>query len=334
MPATIIDVAQRAKVAPSTVSRVLNQSGYASEETRTRVHKAVEELQYQSGRTARSKSSLIGLLIPDILNAYFAQVAQYILNNLKKQEHNLLVQITHEDPDLEGESLRMLQGGTMDGLISVPVISRKNSGLIRDMAARGLPMIELSRQREVDILDAVLADNVGGSYMAVERLLQLGHRRIAIINASADSGTAQDRYLGYKKALQDYGVAVDDQLVKTKEPSKAWGIEAVQMLMRADPRPTAFFVTSNRLLLGVLTALMDQQIRVPEDISIISCDDPEWLSVSRPPITTVGVAMEEMAELATQLILKRIEDARPRDKPVTYSLSVHLIERQSCARIA
>jgi LacI family transcriptional regulator len=335
MPVTIKDVAQRANVAPATVSRVLNSSGQVGEATRERVETAVEELQYRPSRTSRSrrtKSSLkIGLAIPDVVNTYFAQVTQDILENLRRRNYDLLVQITNDDPDLELVSLKMLQDGEISGLIYVPVPDNKNSSLVHKMATKGLPMIELSRQREADVLDTVVADNVIGSHMAVERLLQLGHRRIALINSSKDSSTAQERYLGYKNALQDSGLSVDESLVKTKESSKAWGIEATRMLLCVEPRPTAFFVTSNRILVGTLTELLNQKVRVPEDLSIISFDDPEWLSLSQPPITTVGVAVQEMGDLAVQLIVGRIEDPRPRNKPVAYRLSVHLIERQSCA---
>lgn len=333
------DVARHANVSPSTVSRVLNQNDYVSEETRDRVEKVVRELQYQprsaTRRTRNEQSVLVGLIIPDILNAYFATVAQSILENLRKRGYNLLIQISNEDPELELAYLRMLQDRKVDGIIYVPITSSKNSAIIRNMAAKGMAMIELSRRREANGLDAVLADNFGGSYMAVEQLLRLGHRRVALINnATTSSTTAYDRYLGYKKALEDYGVVLDETLVKMKEASKMWGIEATRMLLQDQPWPTAIFVASNRILVGVLTELTTHKVRVPEDISIISFDDPEWLCLWQPPITTVGVAVEEMGELAVQLLLKRVEEGHSRQKPVTYRLSVTLIERQSCARFA
>jgi DNA-binding LacI/PurR family transcriptional regulator len=228
----------------------------------------------------------------------------------------------------------MLLDGKVDGIIYVPVTSSKNSAIIRNMAAKGMPMIELSRRREANVLDAVLADNFGGSYMAVEQLVRLGHRRVALVNnASTSSTTAYDRYLGYKQALEDYGVVFDETLVKMKEASKMWGIEATRMLLQDQPWPTAIFVASNRILVGVLTELSTQKVRIPEDISIITFDDPEWLCLCRPPITTVGVAVEEMGELAVQLLLKHVEEGQSKLKPVTYRLSVNLIERQSCARL-
>ena len=339
MPVTIKDVARHANVSPSTVSRVLNQNDYVSEVTRDRVEKVVRELQYQPKSTTRGtrnkQTLLVGLIIPDILNAYFATVAQSTLENLRKRGYNLLIQISNEDPELELDYLRMLQDRQVDGIIYVPVASSKNSAIIRNMAAKGMPMIELSRGRETNVLDAVLADNFGGSYMAVEHLLRLGHRRVALINnASTSSTTAYDRYLGYQKALEDYGVVLDETLVKMKEASKMWGIEATRMLLQDQPWPTAIFVASNRILVGVLTELIAHKVRVPEEISIITFDDSEWLRLWQSPITTVGVAVEEMGELAVQLLLKRVEEGPPKQKPVTYRLSVTLIERQSCARIA
>jgi LacI family transcriptional regulator len=336
---TIKDVARHADVLPATVSRVLTQNDYVSEKTRDRVEKAVKELQYQPRATTRGirkkQTLMVGLIIPDILNAYFATVAQSTLEHLTKRGCNLLILISNEDPELELDYLRMLLDGKVDGIIYVPVTSSKNSAIIRNMAAKGMPMIELSRRREANVLDAVLADNLGGSYMAVEQLVSLGHRRIALINnASTSSTTAYDRYLGYKQALEDHGVVFDETLVKMKEASKMWGIEATRMLLQEQPWPTAIFVASNRILVGVLTELSTQKVRVPEDISIITFDDPEWLCLCHPPITTVGVAVEENGKLAVQLLLKHVEEGHSGQKPVTYRLSVNLIERQSCARIA
>ena len=238
MPVTIKDIADSAGVAPSTVSRVLNQSGYVSAAARARVEKAIDELQYQPSWVARSlrgkPSGLVGLIIPDILNVYYTSVARSILENLSKKGYNLIIQVTNEDSDLEQAYLRTLSDRKVDGIIYVPVADGHNSAFVHDLVCKGMPMIELSRQREADILDAVLADNFGGSYMAVERLRQLGHRRIAVIGGSMNSSTARDRFLGYKKALEDTGVMFDSALAKMLEASKGWGIQATRELLQLE----------------------------------------------------------------------------------------------------
>jgi len=334
---TIKDIADRAKVSPSTVSRVLNRSGYVREETRARIEKAIEELQYRPSWIARSlrgkRSSLIGLIIPDILNVYYNTVAKSILKHLNKAGFSLVIQVSNEDPDLELAYLYMLQDRKVDGIIRVPVDDGENSELVHQLVSEGMSMVEVNRQRESDLLDAVLADNVGGGYVATEHVLRFGHRRVALLCGAAHLTTARDRLVGYRKALEDFNVPFDPDLVKMQMFSKEWGMQATRELLELSPRPTAIFAGSNRILMGTMTVLAERGLRVPDDISVIAFDDSEWLSFWQPPITTVDIAVDEMGALAVQLLLRRIEDRRSSPKPVTYRLSVDLVERQSCRRV-
>lgn len=337
MTITIKDIADRAKVSPSTVSRVLNRSGYVSEETRARIEQAIEELQYRPSWIARSlrgkRSSLVGLIIPDILNVYYDAVAKSILEHLNKAGFNLIIQVNNEDPDLELAYLYMLRDRKVDGIIRVPVDDGANSELVHQLVSEGIPMVEVNRQREPELLDAVLADNVEGGYVATEYVLRLGHRRVALICGADYLTTARDRLAGYRKALEDFNVPFDPDLIKLQTFSKDWGIQATSELLELSPRPTAIFAGSNRILMGTMTVLAEQDLRVPDDISVIAFDDSEWLSFWQPPITTVDIAVDEMGVLAVQLLLRRIEEGRPNPKPVTYRLSVDLVERQSCRRV-
>ena len=337
MTATIKDIADRAEVSPSTVSRVLNRSGYVREETRARVENAIEDLQYRPSWIARSlrgkRSALVGLIIPDILNVYYDTVAKAILEHLHKAGFSLVIQISNEDPDLELAYLYMLQDRKVDGIIRVPVDDGANSELVHQLVSEGMAMVEVNRQRESDLLDAVLADNVGGGYVATEHVLRLGHRRVALLCGAAHLTTARDRLAGYRKALEDCKVPFDPDLVKMQMFSKEWGVQATRELLELGSPPTAIFAGSNRILIGTMTVLAERGLRVPEDISVIAFDDSEWLSFWQPPITSVDIAVDEMGALAVQLLLRRIESGRPSPKPVTYRLSVDLVERQSCRRV-
>ena len=337
MAITIRDIASRAGVSASTVSRVLNGSGYVSEKARERIEKAMEELQYQPNWVARSlrgkRSMLVGVIIPDILNVYYTSVARSILGHLNRQGCTMILQVSNEDADLELAYLRMLYDRRVDGIIYAPAANGSNSDVVREMVRNGMPMVELNRQREADILDAVLADNYEGGYVVTEHLLRLGHRRIALVLGGTHLTTGRDRLAGYKKALEDYGVPFEPGLLKVKEFSKEWGIEATREILASEPRPTAIFAGSNRILMGTMTVLTQQNVRVPDDISVISFDDSEWLSFWQPPITTVDIAVDEMSALAVQLLMRRIEEGRPAAKPITYRLSVTLVERSSCRRI-
>lgn len=337
MGVTIKDIATQAGVSASTVSRVLNRSGYVSELVRERIERAMEDLQYQPSWVARSlrgkHSFLIGLIIPDILNVYYTGIAKAILENLTVHGYNLLIQISNEDPDLDLSYLRMLCDRKVDGMIYVPVAHGDNSDYLRELASKGMPIVELNRQVLPDVLDAVLADNFEGAHVATEHLLKLGHRRIALITGSTQLTTGRNRVAGFRKAFEDFNVPFDPALVKTGDFSKEWGLEATAEVLSVRPRPTGIFAGSNRILMGVMSALTEARIRVPEDVSVIAFDDSEWLSFWQPPITTVDIAVEEMAMLAVQLLLRRIQEGKPVEKPVTYRLSVKLVERKSCKKI-
>jgi len=194
-------------------------------------------------------------------------------------------------------------------------------------------MVEVNRQREVDLLDGVVADNFRGAYQGTEYLINLGHERIAFVVGSPETTTGKDRIEGFKWAMMDAGLEVDPELVKIGAFSKEFGIQAMEDLLELSPGPTAIFATSNRLLMGTMTVLADHEIQVPDQISVIAFDDFEWLSFWQPPITTVDVAVEEMAMLAVQLLLRWIRERHPPEKPRTYSLSTKLIERRSCQRV-
>jgi LacI family transcriptional regulator len=334
---TIKDLAKYASVSPATVSRVLNNSGYVSEETRLRVEQAIADLGYQPDARARGlrgkPSNLVALIIPDILNVFYTPLAKAIEQNLKEHGYTMLLGVTDESGDLYVQYLQSFWESRVDGIIYVPPANGEYSVHTRSLVAQGMPMVEVNRQREVDLLDGVVADNFRGGYQGTEHLINLGHKRIAFIVGSPEITTGKNRIKGFKQAMMDAGLEVNPELVKTGVFSKEFGIQAAQELLEISPRPTAIFATSNRILMGTMTALAAHGIRVPDEISVIAFDDSEWLSFWQPPITTVDIAVEEMAMLTVQLLLRWIREGHPPEKPRTYSLSTMLIERKSCKRV-
>ena len=334
---TIKDLARHANVSPATVSRVLNNSGYVSEETRRRVEQAVGELRYQPDARARGlrgkPSNLVALIIPDILNVFYTPLSRAIEQNLKEHGYTMLLGVTDDSGDLYVQYLQSFWESRVDGIIYVPPARGEYSSHTRGLVARGMPIVEVNRQREVDLLDGVVADNFRGAYQAIEYLINLGHERIALIVGSPEITTGKNRIKGFQMAMMDAGLEVVPELMKIGVFSKEFGVQATQELLEVSPRPTAIFATSNRLLMGAMTALVEHKIRVPDEISVIAFDNSEWLSFWQPPITTVDIAVEEMAMLAVQLLLRWIHEGHPPEKPRTYSLSTMLIERKSCKRV-
>ena len=334
MPCTIKDVARRAGLSPSTVSRALNHSGYVSDDTRRRVDEAVTALGYQPNWLARGlrgkPSNLIGLIIPDISNTYYTAIAQVVSSTLRAHDYQLVLCVNEEDAGIDLHYLQILQQKHVDGILYTHPANGSNGPYLRQLAVGGLPIVELNRQRERDLLDATLANNYQGAYMMTEYLIRRGHRRIGLILGETSVITGRERLEGYRNALKDAGCAVEPCFVRTGSFTRQHGEVAARDLLNLPEPPTVIFAASNRILMGVLAVLDERNLKVPEDISVVAFDNSEWLSIWRPPITCVDVAIDEMARLAADLLLKRIESRSQPRKPVTYLLSTSLIERASC----
>jgi len=336
-PVTIRDLAALAGVSPATVSRVINNRGYVGETTRRRIEAAIKQLDYRPDARARAlrgmPSGLIALVIPSILNVFYTTLAQAVENKLRPLGYTMLLGVTEDDPNLYLNYLNQFSELKVDGIICVPPPRSQCEPTILSLIERGMSIVEVNRRHENPCLDAVLADNLQGARLATEYLLNLGHRRIALIVGPPDTTTGKDRLDGFQWTMAAAGIDVDPALVKIGEFTKEFGITATRELMQTVPRPTAVFTTSNRLLMGTMTALAEQHIRVPNDLSIVSFDDSEWLSFWQPPITTVDIAVDEMGALAVELVMHGSTSRSPRDVPHTYSLGTTLLERQSCGHI-
>jgi LacI family transcriptional regulator len=335
---TIKDVAHRAGLSPSTVSRALNKSGYVSNEARQRIDEAIAELGYQPNWMARSlrgkPSSTIGLIIPDVLNVYYTALARSVAGTLRNNDYALILCVSNEDPETDRDYLETLWEKRVDGIIYTHPARGHNSPFVRELAKRGMPIVELNRQREKDILDAILADNLQGAYQMVEYVIDLGHRRIGLILGEADLTTTRNRLVGYRRALEDAGLAVDPDLICIGTFSREFGEEATYGLLQLAEPPSVIFAGNNRILIGILCALQHQGLHIPDDVSVVAFDDAEWLTVANPPITAVDIATDEMAQLAVDLLLRRIACPEREGKPVTYMLSTSLIERDSCKHLS
>jgi LacI family transcriptional regulator len=333
---TITDIAREAGMSPSTVSRVINRRGYISEDTIQKVEQAMESLGYRPMATSRGSSGsttkLVGLIIPDLSNVFYTSVAMATSRMLNALEYEMILCIHEENPDKNLGFLKILEDRGVDGIIYAHPANGNNSDELRALVARGMPIVEINRQREVDLLDAVLPDNLRGAQQGTDYLLSLGHKRIGFITGRSSTTTGSERLLGYQISMSRMGLPIDNDLVKVGDFSRAWGEKATRELMNLPNPPTAIFATSNRIALGSLQVLNEMKIRIPENISVISFDDSDWLSASSPPITAVDIAIDEMAKLSVQLLHSRIDGST--QKPVSYHLGTSLVVRQSCKRIS
>ena len=330
---TVVDVGKAAGVSPSTVSRVLNQKGYYSAEKEHKVHRAVEQLGYRVGRRARAAAGgqLFGLIIPDIANVFYTALADALLEVLHEAGDDLVLCVNNEEAETDRYYLEILRRKGVDGIFYTHPAQARNSALVRQLVEQGVPVVELNRQSERAVLDAVLPDNFRGMHQAVAYLAELGHRRIGFISGSAGITTGSERLLGYESAVRLLGLEDDPALLKVGAFTRRHGEQATTELLALSRRPTALIAGSNRISMGALMMIGQAGVRIPDDISVIGYNDTEWLTAWNPPITAVGIAVDEMARLAVDLMRRRRVGLNGvESQPVTYHLSTSLIVRRSC----
>jgi LacI family transcriptional regulator len=334
MPPSIRDVARHTGLSLSTVSRALNKRGHVSPETQRRVEEAAAALGYQPDWTARllrgKPSHLIGLIIPDFSNTYYTSIAQAASRALRAHGYECFICSHEEDPEIDLHYLRILKQTRVDGILYAHPAHGSNSDYVRKLALAELPIVEINRQREADLLDAVLANNIQGAYQMTSYLVARGHRRSALILGETTITTGRDRFEGYRRALADAGVPIDDSYIRPGSFSRTHGEAATLELLDLPDPPTAILAASNRILLGVLSVLGRRGFSIPHDMSVVAFDDSEWLATWHPAITAVDVDIDELAQLAVDLLMQKIRGDTTLRKPMTYLLSTRIAERESC----
>jgi len=332
--ASLKDIAIRAQTSVATVSRVLNNSGYSSEEVRQRVLEAVADLNYQPNLRARGlrqqRSHTVGLLIPNLLNAYYTALADDISQLLNDCGCQLLLSSTRDDPKIEQAVFRQMVGHDVDGLIWVPTQGEKK--LLDTLISRRIPAVSIVRQVEGNRLDTIVFEDFAGARAATRHLLQLGHRRIGFIGGDVSYSSNHDRWQGYLKAMEEAGLAGAPELVRLGRLRGDWGSIASDEQLRLSNPPTALFVASNAIMPGVMKALRQHELSIPEDISLICFDDLDWFTFSRPPISAVSTSHYRLAESAVDLLLQRVQTPADLDKPPVFmQINFDLILRASTA---
>jgi DNA-binding LacI/PurR family transcriptional regulator len=304
--ATIADVAKRAGVAPSTVSRALNDSGYVSRETRERVLAAIDELNYvpniHAERLRTGVSRAIAFVAMDLSNPFWIEVARGVEDTVWKQGYELVLYNTAGDPERERATAKGLRRRYVDGAI-FPWMSSGWDELGK-LDSAGVMIVVLGQAPEEYGLDRFTIDNVRGAYLATEYLLQLGHRRIAFVSAD----WTREREYGYRSALSDYGIAPNETQVirESAVPEFEKGRHVVQRLLHGPERPTAVFAYNDVTAIGLWMELEKHGIRVPEDVSLVGFDDIPTATLIRSGLTTIALPQYEIGRQAASFLLRRI----------------------------
>lgn len=328
--ATIKDVACKAGVSVSTVSHVLNHTRFVSDPLRGKVLAAVEELNYSPNPLARGlrkgTSSSIAVVLSDVVNPFFPRVVRGIEDCAKENGYNIVLCNTDESSSEEQACMSLLRSKNVDGFIVSPTSQGAET-----LAPASEKIVIIDRRCNELKVDQVFSDNVDGAYRAVKHLLELGHRDIGIIVEMLSISTFADRFEGYKKALSEHGVALNDAFIREAGLEIEGAYSATEALVNAFPRVSAIFSTNNLMTLGVLEYVKKNQIRFPEELSLVGFDDPEWTAVFHPGITSVAQQPYEMGYKAAEMLVNRIEgDGTP---PVQVCLECELRVRESATRL-
>jgi LacI family transcriptional regulator len=306
---TIRDVARLAGVSTMTVSRVVNNSGYTSRETRLRVEQAVAELGYVPNAVARhlrsKRTKTLALVVSDITNPFFTTIARGVEDVAGPRGFGVMFCNTDESETEETGYLRMLIQRQVDGVLLVPASSSAEP--LRLLRAHDVPVVVLDRRVRSGGVDQVRCDSEDGAHTLARHLIELGHRRIAMLSGRRSISTAVDRVGGYQRALTEAGIPVDPQLVRYGGYGLAGGFLMAQEVLATSPRPTALLAANNFIAFGALRALREARLRVPDDMSLVCFDDlpEEWLI--DPFLTVVDQPAYEMGRQAAELLFERLD---------------------------
>ncbi|SDK05875.1 LacI family DNA-binding transcriptional regulator [Natronincola ferrireducens] len=328
MSVTIKDIARIAKVSHTTVSRVLNDSPLISEKTKKRIKKIAEELNYTPNYSARSlvldRSYHIGLFFSTINKGtssnFFYEVVRGV-NNTIKDQYNLIVKGIDDYHNLNSINKR-----NFDGIIIMSQ-STEDTPFIKHVLEKKIPLVVLNRYIQNSNLVNILSDDKKGSYNGAQYLIQLGHRKIGLIEGKQGFKSTEERKEGFLQALRDYNIPVDEAFIVKGNYDLESGYRTMKYLLQLQDLPTAIFSSNDDMAVGAMKAIIEKGLSIPEDISIIGFDDNVFSSFLTPALTTVKRPIEAISEEGGRKLIKLInqEDI----KKETIYINTKLVIRDS-----
>jgi LacI family transcriptional regulator len=329
---TIKDVAREAGVSVATVSRVWNDADFVSPETRQRVAEVAARLGYSPHGAARSlitrTTFALGVLLPDLYGEFFSEIIRGIDHVAQAAGYHILVSSSHESKDEIDAALRSMRG-RVDGMI---IMSSDLEAQRTLHALQGsFPVVLLNGGAEAKAFDTITLENHEGARKMTRHLVPLGHRRIAMISGPQRNYDAAERLRGYGTALSENGIEVEKSLIVQGDFSELSGHRAVEQLLALESRPTAIFAANDSMAIGALSALRENNLRVPEDMAVAGFDDIPLARYMNPPLSTVHVDISQLGERAAALLLLSLQKGLRTHEHL--QLSTTLVIRASCGGV-
>lgn len=330
MAATIKDIAAAAGVTVSTVSRALNGRYGVSEEIRRKVLSTASRLKYQPNLVARGlvtgRSRSIGLLVSDIRNPFFAELARGVEDAAQAAGYEIILCNSDLDRKKQMTYFRSLLSKRVSGIL-INTVSGVDTAELSEFEAAGIPVTTLAASPRYRFVSTVVCDNVRGGALAGAYLARLGHRSIAHLTGSRRHPTLSERTRGFLEAVHAACPCAEVKVLRGEHNLRG-GHQMARRALEADPRPTAIFAGNDSIAFGAMRAIFEAGLQVPEDVSLVGFDDVEWSSIVRPALTTIRQPIYEVGREAVEILLRQA--AANRLIPEHRVFEVELVERQSC----
>lgn len=333
MKITINDIAEMTNLSKATISRVLNDKPDVSEQARKKVMDVITEHNYNPNSVARGlalkKTHTIGLILPDITNPFFPELARGVENKAKEYGYSVILSDINNDNSELPTTVTILRNKQVDGIVIVQWSNVFSEEIEEVLNHDAFPIVAIDRD---DDTSYVSFDNEASSRMAVSYLIKHGHKRIAHITGDLKTLSGINRLKGYRSSLVEHDIAFDDSLVYEGTYIQQTGYNGLHQIMESKKRPTAIFAANDMIAIGIYDAAAEMGIRIPEDLSVIGHDDISFASILRPKLTTVVVPRYELGVSCMEVLFTMMN--RRNSEPKTYRLEPKLAIRDSVKALA
>lgn len=332
MKLTIKDIARLSGVSPTTVSKVMNsKDDDIGEATKQRVKEIISEHGYTPNIVARSmvtkKTNTIGIVIPDIRNPFFPELIRGAEDTAHDLGYNLIICNTDDDADKEKIYLDILKKKMVDGII----FTASSSQSFHQTNGFEMPTVVVDRDIKTrNIIGRIIVDNIKGGYLAAEHLLERGCRKIGFISGVRTSLPSLERFIGYKRALENNGITDYEEICRFKSFKSEFGYTAAKELLEDHPDIDGLFCASDLIAIGAIQAAVEKGMRIPEDIKIVGFDDIYISKYLNPPLTTIRQPVYQIGEIAAKMLIESFKSKRHyQDEENFEVLDTQLIIRKS-----
>jgi len=328
------EIAKLANISPTTVSRVFHSPHLVNRETREKIQKITEENNYVynavAGNLSSRKSTVIGTLIPNSNRTFFSVTLTAIQNRAREYDYSVISGNTAYDSATEKTHLEQFRRHQISGLI-LAGYNPENRHIIEAMTKSGIPSVIIWEENENENFSNVGIDNFSAAFTMTEYLIKLGHINIGLISGPSEGSIrVQRRIDGFRDAMAEKRMEIDEKILIEHEPTLSGGAAAMKKLLSSTAPPTAVFAASDTLAIGAMKAARDAGLKIPEDISIAGFDDIDTAEYCCPPLTTIRVPAYEMGLKAVDVLMNNVNNNN--SELEHYHLNTKLIIRESCSK--